>query len=52
MSDDEFIMENGINKIINFLEKNSDIDYSFGVCIGLGYFGRIDWSLFVKNRKA
>jgi glycosyltransferase domain-containing protein len=50
MSDDEFIMENGVNKIINFLEKNSDIDYSFGVCIGFNFlFNEVVWKIFYQK---
>ena len=50
MSDDEFIMENGVIKIIDFLEKNSDIDYSFGVCVGFNFFfNKVVWKIFYQR---
>ena len=50
MSDDEFIIESGVNKIINFLEKNRDIDYSFGICIGFNFlFREVVWKIFYQK---
>jgi glycosyltransferase domain-containing protein len=50
MSDDEFIMENGVIKIIDFLEKNPDIDYSFGVCVGFNFFLKeVVWKIFYQR---
>jgi glycosyltransferase domain-containing protein len=50
MNDDEFIMENGVIKIINFLEKNLDIDYSFGVCLGFNFLiNKVVWKVFYQR---
>lgn len=50
MNDDEFITEYGVFKIINFLEKNKNIDYSFGVCVGLNFFfNKVVWKVFYQR---
>ena len=48
--DDELIMENGVIKIIDFLEKNLDIDYSFGFCVGFNFFlNEVVWKVFYQR---
>jgi hypothetical protein len=43
-------MENGVIKIIDFLEKNPDIAYSFGVCVGFNFFLKeVVWKIFYQR---